>query len=122
MSMFFESYSPHLALVSGALTWTLIEYGFHRWLGHDARFRPNFFSNEHTRHHSEGNYFSPLWKKVVMAIVVLTALGLPAYLIAEWTGLIFISGIVVAYLAYELTHSLYPVSYTHLTLPTTPYV
>ena len=109
MSISFSSYATHLALVSGALTWTLIEYVFHRWLGHDARFRPNFFSNEHTRHHSEGNYFSPPWKKVVMAVVVLTALGVPAYLTAEWIGLIFISGIVFAYLAYELTHSLYHV-------------
>lgn len=93
-----------IALLCGAFTWTFIEYCFHRWLGHDARFRPNFFSNEHVRHHSEGDYFSPVWKKALMAGVVLTLLGTPAFFIASWLGLIFIIGLVLAYLYYELFH------------------
>ena len=51
-----------LAIVLGALTWTLLEYCAHRWLGHVHR--RNAFGAEHTRHHSQGDYFAPPWKKV----------------------------------------------------------
>ena len=56
-----------LALVLGVFSWTFLEYVVHRWLGHDSRFRPNFFASEHTRHHSQGNYFAPAVKKIVTA-------------------------------------------------------
>ena len=50
----------------GALTWSFLEYCIHRWLGHDRRFRKNVFAREHIRHHIEGNYFAPTWKKLVL--------------------------------------------------------
>ena len=99
-----DSLTTTVSAMAGAVTWTLIEYCVHRWLGHEARFRPNFFSYEHTRHHSEGNYFSPLWKKILVAVLVLSLLGVPAYYLLDWYGLIYISGLVAAYLTYEYFH------------------
>ncbi len=94
-----------IALIAGGLTWTFLEYCIHRWLGHDRRFRPNFFGEEHVRHHSEGNYFSPAWKKAVMAVVVLAILAGPTLLLGGGiAGILYICGIVFAYLAYEWFH------------------
>lgn len=97
-------FSAILALTLGALTWTLLEYCIHRWLGHDARFRPNFFAAEHTRHHSEGNYFSPAWKKILAAGGILTLIGLPVYWFFGQGGGVYLLGIVLAYLSYEYIH------------------
>lgn len=89
----------------GALTWTLLEYMIHRWMGHDRRFRRTPFGIEHVRHHSEGNYFSPSWKKVIIASVVAAFVSLPAIAIAGPThGLAYVGGLVVFYTAYEVLH------------------
>ena len=50
------------AAVGGVVSWSLLEYVIHRWLGHDGRFRGNPFGVEHVRHHAEGNYFAPTVK------------------------------------------------------------
>lgn len=91
--------------VGGAFTWTLAEYVIHRWAGHDKRFRRNAFGREHIRHHIEGNYFSPTWKKVVLA-VGLTALlsGPAALLLGPANGLAFVAGLMTFYGCYELLH------------------
>ena len=47
----------------GVFTWSFAEYVVHRWSGHDVRLRPNPCAAEHVPHHSEGNYFAPVWKK-----------------------------------------------------------
>lgn len=93
------------AVLAGAATWTLLEYGIHRVLGHDRRTFPNPFGEEHTRHHSEGDYFAPTWKK---ALVALGALALIAPL-ATWAvgllhGPIYASAFVAMYVSYELFH------------------
>jgi len=94
-----------IALILGAVTWTFLEYCIHRWLGHDRRFRPNFFGEEHIRHHSEGNYFAAAWKKAVMAAIVLALLVGPTLLLGGGLlGSLYIAGIVLAYLAYEWFH------------------
>lgn len=105
-----NEYTAFLVFVFGGLSWTLLEYGIHRYLGHDARWRPNFFSHEHTRHHSEGNYFSPVWKKLLIALAVLAGLGVSTYVLIDWYGLIYMSGLVCAYLGYERFHYLHHIS------------
>jgi sterol desaturase/sphingolipid hydroxylase (fatty acid hydroxylase superfamily) len=86
-----------IAAALGVLTWTLLEYLMHRWLGH--RFRRNPFGREHVRHHVEGNYFAPTWKKLIFAAAIATALGLLA-------GIAFAAGLIGAYAAYEVLHRL----------------
>jgi sterol desaturase/sphingolipid hydroxylase (fatty acid hydroxylase superfamily) len=81
----------------GALAWTLLEYMMHRWLGH--KFKRNPFGVEHVRHHVEGNYFAPSWKKVIFAAVIAALLALTA-------GIAFTAGLIGMYAAYEVLHRL----------------
>lgn len=94
-----------LATLLGVLTWTLTEYVMHRFLGHDRRTMPNPFATEHTRHHSEGDYFAPSWKKGTFATAVaavLVVVGTP--LVGALFAGAFAGGFVTLYVAYELVH------------------
>ena len=93
-----------LAAVLGVLTWTLLEYVIHRWLGHHRRLRGNPFGVEHTRHHAEGNYFAATVKKLGVAAVVAVVLGGPAVLIAGAHGGAALVGFLAMYGAYEVLH------------------
>jgi sterol desaturase/sphingolipid hydroxylase (fatty acid hydroxylase superfamily) len=93
------------ALVLGALTWSFMEYVIHRWLGHDTRTRPNPFATEHVRHHGEGNYFAPGWKKALAALAVVGLLSGPAiWLAGTSAGLAFVLSFAGTYLGYEAMH------------------
>ena len=93
------------AAACGVLTWTLLEYCIHRWLGHDRRFRRNLFGVEHTRHHAEGNYFAPTYKKLIVAAIVIGILTLPAIAVAGTAhGMAYVLGLVGFYGIYELLH------------------
>lgn len=92
------------AMTLGALTWTLLEYLIHRWMGHDRRFKRTPFGIEHVRHHIEGDYFSPSWKKVVIATSAAAVVGVPATALAGTAGLAYLAGLVGFYAAYEVLH------------------
>ena len=97
--------APMIAAISGALTWTFLEYVIHRWFGHDRRFRRTPFGLEHVRHHAEGDYFSPAWKKVAIAAAVAALLAGPVILVAGMvTGLAYLGGLVIFYGFYECLH------------------
>lgn len=94
-----------LAIALGVLSWSLAEYCIHRWAGHDARFRPNFFEREHTRHHARGNYFAPTWKKLASALVVLAVVSpLAAWVAGPLLGVTYAAGFAGFYLVYEVVH------------------
>ncbi len=94
-----------VAALVGAFTWTLMEYVIHRWLGHDARFRGNPFGVEHLRHHVEGNYFAPWWKKAFAAASAAAILSLPAMLaLGVRLGGAYVAGLVGFYCVYEILH------------------
>ena len=91
--------------LAGAASWTLLEYGLHRFFGHDRRTFPNPFGSEHTRHHSEGNYFAPTWKKALVALGALAVVGALAAAVAGLThGLAFAASFASMYVAYEGFH------------------
>ncbi|KPK17802.1 MAG: hypothetical protein AMJ62_00780 [Myxococcales bacterium SG8_38] len=93
------------AAILGAISWTFLEYVIHRWLGHDARTRPNPFAAEHVRHHSEGNYFAPSWKKAVAAVLFTAMLIGPSIALAGVAaGSSFVAGLITMYVAYEVVH------------------
>jgi sterol desaturase/sphingolipid hydroxylase (fatty acid hydroxylase superfamily) len=94
-----------VATLVGAFVWTLAEYVIHRFLGHDRRTMPNFFSKEHTAHHSQGDYFAPTAKKVQATLVAL-AFVLPAASLAVGfvAGLAFSVGFLSMYVTYEVLH------------------
>ncbi len=92
-------------VVLGALTWTLLEYAMHRWLGHDRRTRPNPFAAEHVRHHGEGDYFAPARKKLLAAAALTLVLSAPAVVVAGVAaGLSFVGGLIAMYGLYEILH------------------
>lgn len=96
-----------LSALAGAFTWTFLEYVIHRWLGHDSRFRGNPFGVEHVRHHIEGNYFAPSWKKALFAPFAVGLLAVPAVLILGTTlGAAYALGLLALYIAYEALHRL----------------
>lgn len=94
-----------LAIAAGVLTWTLLEYVIHRWMGHDRRFRRSPFGVEHIRHHVEGNYFAPTWKKVAVAAIVAPVIAVPAIaLVGSTNGLLYTAGFLGFYAMYEWLH------------------
>ena len=94
-----------VAALLGAFTWTLLEYLIHRWMGHDRRFRKSPFGVEHVRHHIEGNYFAPTWKKLIAAALFAIVAGIPALALAGARGgLAYVGGLVVFYGIYEILH------------------
>ena len=94
-----------LTAAAGIGSWTLVEYLLHRFLGHDRRTWPNPFATEHTRHHSEGDYFAPASKKVIV-----TAAALPVVTAVATVGLglqlgaIYAVSFVAMYVTYEVVH------------------
>jgi sterol desaturase/sphingolipid hydroxylase (fatty acid hydroxylase superfamily) len=94
-----------LAALLGAFTWTLLEYVIHRFLGHEPKLRPNPFATEHIRHHSEGDYFAPTWKKLLAAALVTALLSGPAvWLAGAAIGLSYLAGLMFFYGVYEVLH------------------
>lgn len=96
-----------VAAALGVLTWSLLEYVIHRWLGHDKRYLRNVFGREHTAHHAKGHYFAPSWKKGAAALITTALVAPPAVASAGWgLGLAYVGGLVGFYLFYELVHRL----------------
>lgn len=96
----------HLFAVGlGIVTWTFLEYVIHRWMGHDRRFKKTPFGVEHIRHHVEGNYFAPTYKKVLVAAIVGPVVAVPAVAVAGWVnGLAYVAGFLCFYALYEVLH------------------
>lgn len=94
-----------VALCLGALTWSLLEYCIHRFAGHGRRFRQNPFAKEHVRHHVEGDYFAPSWKKAAAATLLFALVLGPAILAGGLAaGFGYCGGLVGCYLVYEILH------------------
>lgn len=92
-----------LALVMGAMTWGLLEYVLHRFVGHQPRSQ-TAFAREHRAHHAQGNYFAPTSKKALAAVPVLSATALLGVWSAGSLGMGFAAGLTGAYLGYEWLH------------------
>jgi len=94
-----------LAALLGVFTWTFLEYVIHRWMGHDRRFRKTPFGREHVRHHIDGNYFAPTWKKLLVAAALTALLSAPAaLLVGAAPGLAYVAGLMIFYGVYEVSH------------------
>lgn len=94
-----------LAALAGALTWSLLEYVIHRFLGHGRAAKKNPFGVEHTAHHSRGHYFAPTSKKVLAAGLFMALVAPLAVLVAGLElGLAYAVGLVGFYGAYEVLH------------------
>lgn len=93
------------AALAGVLSWSLLEYCIHRWLGHV--WTRNIFGREHTAHHSRGDYFAATWKKGAAALAVVALVTPPAvWLLGREAGIAYGAGLAGFYLCYELLHRL----------------
>lgn len=92
-----------LGALSGVLTWTLLEYLIHRFLGHEPRLRPNPFASEHVAHHALGDGFAPTWKKLAAVGGLVGALAAPLARLGA-PALAWLGGLVACYAAYEVLH------------------
>ncbi len=96
-----------VAALLGAFTWTFLEYVIHRWLGHVKGAKKNPFGVEHVRHHAEGDYFAPSWKKGLVGALFTAILCVPAFVFAgRALGGAYVAGLMGFYGAYELLHRL----------------
>lgn len=94
-----------ISALLGVLTWTFLEYMIHRFMGHDRRFHRTPFGKEHVRHHIEGDYFAPTWKKLLLAVGLTAILIVPAALLAGTApGVAYVAGLMVFYGVYEVSH------------------
>jgi sterol desaturase/sphingolipid hydroxylase (fatty acid hydroxylase superfamily) len=93
-----------IALLLGALTWTLLEYLLHRFVFH-GRSASRLGAREHRQHHANPDYFAPWWQKALAAVAV-TALLLPlaAGVAGLRSGVVFTLAFVGTYLLYEVLH------------------
>jgi len=92
------------AALAGALSWTVAEYGLHRFAMHQLRGR-GLPSVEHLQHHADVTYFSPASKKLASAAAT-TAVAFPLASLLRgrrWaTG--FTVGMITTYFGYEVAH------------------
>jgi sterol desaturase/sphingolipid hydroxylase (fatty acid hydroxylase superfamily) len=93
------------AAFAGICSWSLAEYFLHRFLGHDKRTWPNPFATEHTRHHSQGDYFAPTAKKAGVTLAALAlVLPLMSWLLGAALGVAYAVAFVAMYVVYEILH------------------
>lgn len=89
----------------GIVTWPIMEYLLHRFVGHVWKL-DTLFKKEHSRHHREVHYFAPLTYKSIAAVPALGALFAAVFaLTASWrVGLGFTLGFAVMFSFYEWFH------------------
>jgi len=96
--------SRTVAVGIGAATWTITEYGLHRFAMHEMRGR-GLASVEHLKHHADVTYFSPASKKIGSAVAT-TAVAFPvaaAFTSRRWATA-FTVGLIGMYFGYEVAH------------------
>jgi hypothetical protein len=88
----------------GAVGWTLLEYGLHRFVFHGAS-ATRLGAKEHRQHHAQVDYFAPWWQKALAASAA-TAIVLPLAIATSGiaVGLSFSGGFIAMYLLYEILH------------------
>lgn len=111
-----------IAFTAGVMTWSLGEYVLHRFAGHAPRYKKSEapgkkgwraklsplqgdFGAEHQAHHTDTRYFTPTYRKVLAAGVVLgSGAVVGSLLVGPRRALSFIVGFGSMYTAYEVEH------------------
>ena len=89
----------------GVLSWPILEYVLHRYVGHVWKLN-TLFKKEHSRHHREVHYFAPLTYKVLASIPILGVLfSIVGGITASWQiGLGYSVGFIAMFSVYEWFH------------------
>jgi len=89
---------------AGIVSWTLLEYAIHYWLGHLPKGRI-LISSEHLKHHRDILYFTPLRLKLRGAAPVLVGLGvLVAGLASGRIAAGYVAAVALGWTVYEVLH------------------
>ena len=95
-----------LSFVGGLLLWTLLEYVLHRWAFHERVLGPRM-AKEHLEHHAKVDWFVPLWKKLALALPVVSGVFLLGAFVAAATIASGITlGLLIGWIGYEVIHRL----------------
>lgn len=102
------------AFIAGAATWSLLEYGLHRFVGHAPKQRKSQqkptlldgdFGSEHQAHHRDTRYFTPTPRKVRAAVVAVAAMSaVGSLIVGPRRALSFALGLGLTYGFYEVVH------------------
>jgi len=93
-----------LALASGFLVWTFVEYAMHNFNGHQMKGKTTF-SREHLKHHAEEGYFAPLSAKILRVFLIIPPIYLMVALVLPWpTALAFTASFLGGHVLYEVVH------------------
>ncbi len=98
-----------VALSTGFVLWTLVEYMIHRFLFHPwgrrktVRLLPRLLAT-HGRHHSVPEEMEVGFLPIHQALPILVGLGAVAFSIAGWYALPLLSGFTLGYVAYIALH------------------
>jgi hypothetical protein len=89
---------------AGAASWTVLEYGLHRFAMHELRGK-GMASKEHLKHHADVTYFASTLKKGMSAVTT-AAVVWPAmwFLAGPVVATAFTAGLNAMYMVYELAH------------------
>lgn len=101
--------------ILGAISWTLLEYLLHRFLGHElkGKFRRFIFFKEHMKHHHKKNYFASLKDKVLISLGIgFIVFTISIFLGGELFAAVYTLSFITMYYIYEIIHRR-----LHLTAP-----
>src|SRR5215813_15536697 len=98
-----------ILVVSGFLSWGLIEYVVHRFVFHLDTFpifRRNFLNSSHLAHHENPKAMNDLFANLRMSVPIATAYWLLAWeVLGTWLAASYLfMGLVVGYFSYEWLH------------------
>ena len=94
-----------IVFVFGLLSWPVMEYLLHRFLGHVLKLNTEF-KKQHTRHHVESDYFASNGLKVLAAIPV-SLISFVLVSVISGSGVIgaaYTLGFILMYGVYEWAH------------------
>jgi sterol desaturase/sphingolipid hydroxylase (fatty acid hydroxylase superfamily) len=93
-----------LAIVLGFIFWSPLEYGIHRFLGHQLKFK-NKFRKEHQKHHHVKDYFAGTIDKLLGALPAMAIIFVTGLFFVNWKmSLLFSIAFLVSYMIYEYIH------------------
>lgn len=93
-----------LSTAAGAVSWTFMEYGLHRFAMHELKGK-GLASREHLTHHADVTYFSPMSKKLLSASASSAVVFPLAWrAIGKRDAAALTGGMVATYGIYEVAH------------------
>lgn len=93
-----------MTIIFGLFLWPLLEYGLHRFLGHELKYISKF-KIEHGTHHAKKDYFASISYKIAAAIPSIALVFFISWIIlGHLLALAFTLSFIITYAGYEVAH------------------